>query len=410
MLALVVCLHSLNGEKLKIDVYNVGFVGIEMAFMQMIQEGIVSKGMYFVIYLIYFIYAYLKFGKTIKMTALECMLVMIIIVSLQMLIYTPLGLLYNIIPNESLIIMLINMSTFIVLFVSRNNAKYKNILEICAKKDWILRICLLICVLIITYSMYSLKKSNVIENDVFALISLLMVTVAVFLFRWQKSIFDIEQKEREIEIANLYNGVFKELVQNIRKKQHDFHNQIDAIYSLHLTATSLESLVKAQKEYCNQVMYENRYTRVLSCSNNSILSGFLYTKFLRAEELGIKVEYDIIYEENANISIYTLIDILGVLIDNAIEAVNTQNVVKKIIFALKDSKPLEISVKNPVKNISNNDIERFYQNGYSTKGEKRGLGLSKIKEYQKQYKYNIFTHLTNTEEEQWIEFKIVFDN
>ena len=101
---------------------------------------------------------------------------------------------------------------------------------------------------------------------------------------------------------------------------------------------------------------------------------------------------------------------MGVLIDNAIEAVNTQNVVKKIIFALKDSKPLEISVKNPVKNISNNDIERFYQNGYSTKGEKRGLGLSKIKEYQKQYKYNIFTHLTNTEEEQWIEFKIVFDN
>lgn len=43
MLALVVCLHSLNGEKLKIDVYNVGFVGIEMAFMQMIQEGIVSE-------------------------------------------------------------------------------------------------------------------------------------------------------------------------------------------------------------------------------------------------------------------------------------------------------------------------------------------------------------------------------
>lgn len=66
--ALVVCLHSLNGEKLKIDVYNVGFVGIEMAFMQMIQEGIVSKGMYFVIYLIYFIYAYLKFGDSVKRT------------------------------------------------------------------------------------------------------------------------------------------------------------------------------------------------------------------------------------------------------------------------------------------------------------------------------------------------------
>lgn len=48
-----------------------GFVGIEMAFMQMIQEGIVSKGMYFVIYLIYFIYAYLKFGDSVKRTVLK---------------------------------------------------------------------------------------------------------------------------------------------------------------------------------------------------------------------------------------------------------------------------------------------------------------------------------------------------
>lgn len=87
MLALVVCLHSLNGEKLKIDVYNVGFVGIEMAFMQMIQEGIVSKGMYFVIYLIYFIYAYLKFGDSVKRTVLKCLLVIIIAGVLQMVVY-----------------------------------------------------------------------------------------------------------------------------------------------------------------------------------------------------------------------------------------------------------------------------------------------------------------------------------
>lgn len=126
MLALVVCLHSLNGEKLKIDVYNVGFVGIEMAFMQMIQEGIVSKGMYFVIYLIYFIYAYLKFGDSVKRTVLKCLLVMIIIVLLQMMIYTPLSFLYYFIPSESIISILINFITFIILYVSRKNKKYKN--------------------------------------------------------------------------------------------------------------------------------------------------------------------------------------------------------------------------------------------------------------------------------------------
>lgn len=123
-------------RKLKIDVYNVGFVGIEMAFMQMIQEGIVSKGMYFVIYLIYFIYAYLKFGDSVKRTVLKCLLVMIIIVLLQMMIYTPLSFLYYFIPSESIISILINFITFIILYVSRKNKKYKNIVEVCARKDW----------------------------------------------------------------------------------------------------------------------------------------------------------------------------------------------------------------------------------------------------------------------------------
>lgn len=410
MLALVVCLHSLNGEKLKIDVYNVGFVGIEMAFMQMIQEGIVSKGMYFVIYLMYFIYAYLKFGDSVKRTVLKCLLVMIIIVLLQMMIYTPLSFLYYFIPSESIISILINFITFVILYVSRKNKKYKNIVEVCARKDWILRGCLIICVFIIGYCMFSLKMSSIIDKDIFILISLLMIMLAVFLYRWQKSSFEVERKEREIEMTNLYNGVFEELVQTIRKRQHDFQNQIDAVYSLHLTADSLESLVEAQKKYCDKLIYENRYSKVLSCSNNSTLSGFIYTKFMRAESVGVKVEYDIAFEGKSDISMYDLIDILGILLDNAIEAVKDSNGLNKIKFQLIEGEQLEICVKNPVEDISNNDIEKFYREGYSTKGDNRGLGLSKIKEYQKKYNYDIFTHLINEVEEKWIEFRIVFVN
>ena len=134
MLALVVCLHSLNGEKIKIDVYNVGFVGIEMAFMQMIQEGIVSKGMYFVIYLIYFIYAYLKFGDSVKRTVLKCLLVTLIIGALQILVYIPFSFFYYITPNESLIIMFINGAILLILFFTRNNKIFMSVVEIFAKE------------------------------------------------------------------------------------------------------------------------------------------------------------------------------------------------------------------------------------------------------------------------------------
>ena len=78
MLALVLCLHSLSGEKVKLDIYNVGFIVIELTFMQMIRDEIVSKQLYFAVYLIYFVYAYVKFKDTIQRTILKCMLVIII--------------------------------------------------------------------------------------------------------------------------------------------------------------------------------------------------------------------------------------------------------------------------------------------------------------------------------------------
>ena len=131
---------------------------------------------------------------------------------------------------------------------------------------------------------------------------------------------------------------------------------------------------------------------------------------MRAESVGVKVEYDIAFEGKSDISMYDLIDILGILLDNAIEAVKDSNGLNKIKFQLIEGEQLEICVKNPVEDISNNDIEKFYREGYSTKGDNRGLGLSKIKEYQKKYNYDIFTHLINEVEEKWIEFRIVFVN
>ena len=72
MLALVLCLHSLSGEKVKLDIYNVGFIVIELTFMQMIRDEIVSKQLYFAVYLIYFVYLelFLVRKSIINITAL----------------------------------------------------------------------------------------------------------------------------------------------------------------------------------------------------------------------------------------------------------------------------------------------------------------------------------------------------
>ena len=380
MLALVVCLHSLNGEKLKIDVYNVGFVGIEMAFMQMIQEGIVSKGMYFVIYLIYFIYAYLKFGDSVKRTVLKCLLVTLIIGALQILVYIPFSFFYYITPNESLIIMFINGAILLILFFTRNNKIFMSVVEIFAKRDWILKTSLTLCVTVLVYFMYSLKKSEVIEIDIFVLISIFMTMFLIFIYRWQKSTYELNRREQELQITNLYNGVFEEMIKTMRNKQHDFKNQIDAIYSSHLKAESMEELIEIQKKYCDNVLYQNRFSKVLSCTKNSILAGFIYTKFVEAENNGIEIQYEISYRDSNEIVIYDLVDIVGILLDNAIEAVTSTEVSKKIVFELSDAEGINLLVKNPVVNILNSEIQKFFERGYSTKEGERGIGLNKLME------------------------------
>ena len=407
MLALVVCLHSLNGEKLKIDVYNVGFVGIEMAFMQMIQEGIVSKGMYFVIYLIYFIYAYLKFGDSVKRTVLKCLLVTLIIGALQILVYIPFSFFYYITPNESLIIMFINGAILLILFFTRNNKIFMSVVEIFAKRDWILKTSLTLCVIVLVYFMYSLKKSEVIEIDIFVLISIFMTMFLIFIYRWQKSTYELNRREQELQITNLYNGVFEEMIKTMRNKQHDFKNQIDAVYSSHLKAESMEELIEIQKKYCDNVLYQNRFSKVLSCTKNSILAGFIYTKFVEAENNGIEIQYEISYRDSNEIVIYDLVDIVGILLDNAIEAVTSTEVSKKIVFELSDAEGINLLVKNPVVNILNSEIQKFFERGYSTKEGERGIGLNKLMELQQKYKYDVYTHIENDNSMEWIVFNII---
>ena len=407
MLALVVCLHSLNGEKLKIDVYNVGFVGIEMAFMQMIQEGIVSKGMYFVIYLIYFIYAYLKFGDSVKRTVLKCLLVIIIAGVLQMVVYIPAYFLSGFIKNESIIAFFINFTVLAILLLTAKSGIYPKIVDVFINRDWILKINVVICFCIVMYYVISLKESNYIKIDIFVLMIIFMTMFIIFIYRWQKSMYKLNQHKRELQITNLYNGVFEEMINTMRNRQHDFNNQIDAIYSTHLTATSLEELIESQKKYCDNVLYENRFAKVLSCTKNSILAGFIYTKFIEAENRNIDVQYDIAYTNICEIGIYDLVDIIGILLDNAIEAVTIKGVPGKIVFELRDGDGLRLLVKNPIVNISNGEIEKFFQKGYSTKGEGHGIGLNKIVELQKKYKYDVCAYIDNYSDLDWIKIGII---
>ena len=175
---------------------------------------------------------------------------------------------------------------------------------------------------------------------------------------------------------------------------------------MNMSVDNYDELVKLQREYSNKILKDNEDSKILNFINSPILSGFVYSKVDKARELGIDVAYDVLYEGNDEaISVYILVEIIGILMDNAIEAVMASDEIeKKIDFTLRDDdKCLKVIVKNEAYNLSRNDIPKLFSANSSSKGEGRGLGLKKIKDYQKQYGYSIVTNFEN----HWITFEIV---
>ncbi|WP_187287418.1 sensor histidine kinase [Gottschalkia acidurici] len=111
------------------------------------------------------------------------------------------------------------------------------------------------------------------------------------------------------------------------------------------------------------------------------LKGIVSSKIIRAHKDNINIFIDILEPiQNINMNIVDLCRVIGILLDNAIEAAKKTSS-KSIKFGL-------VSRKNSVTIIVINscphdtiEIFKIYENGFSTKGLNRGVGLSNLKKY-----------------------------
>lgn len=406
ILALIICLSSLNGIKLKINLYDAVFIAGDILFMQLMHDGIISKQANVAVYLLYIVYAKIKYFDKFKNTIIRCILCVLIVGMTQMLISIPLNWIYTGKQDENIMVFWINLILVLMMFFTRKSKIYQRIAEYCISRAWLTVVCICACTILFIYCLFSIKGNSIMDTGVFAIITLYIGLVLIVVYQWQKSRYECKQREKELKISNTYNDAVQKLIDIIRKRQHEFHNQIDALYGINMSVDNYDELVELQREYSNKILKENEDSRILNCINSPILSGFVYSKIDKAREMGIDVTYDVLYKgDDEVISIYVLVEIIGILIDNAIEEIMAKDEVeKKIEFILRDDDQcLKVIVKNETYNLTRNDIPKLFSVDSSSKGEGRGLGLKKIKDYQKQYGYSIVTNLEN----HWITFEVV---
>ena len=243
-----------------------------------------------------------------------------------------------------------------------------------------------------------------------AVIINLSLTVYLAVSQFKNNRKDKLNKEK-LQMQKLYKEAYDKLLDGIRKRQHDFHNHITAIKGMNYIYQDFDELVAKQNEYCNKIMEDNSLNHLVYKCKNPVLDGFLYTKITVALENGIKVDCNATLNsmEDTKYDIFDLIEIAGVLIDNAIEAVMDSKIHEKSIdisiFQDAEEK-IVIKVCNISPFIPYEKLESFFAEGYTTKGEGRGTGLKKLKKISEKYNGRLFVENVKKDDKNWIKIGV----
>ncbi len=172
------------------------------------------------------------------------------------------------------------------------------------------------------------------------------------------------------------------LVDSMRANNHDFTNKLHVILGL----IQMEMYNEATSYIQNITMVQREtISKVMNCINEPAVAALLIGKIARASELNVKfILREGCYYSSADISVPSeiLVTVIGNLIDNAFEAMNDMSYdsQKELLFGMY-SKPgaLLITTDDTGSGIAEADLDRIFENGFSTKGVGRGTGLYQVK-------------------------------
>lgn len=194
----------------------------------------------------------------------------------------------------------------------------------------------------------------------------------------------IQKTKLENRIRKKYLDSFTDIINQIRRRQHKVKNQFNTAFSLYRLYDTYDELVEKQKEYLGRLWDYELPTDAIVLEE-PIIVALLYEKINEAIERGIEVETVFSCSMlNRNVSDVIWVQILGTLLDNAIEALDIYDGNKKMWIEIKEDfhekDRISICVTNTFKKMKQCEIERFFEFGYSTKGHNRGVGLYDVKQ------------------------------
>lgn len=232
--------------------------------------------------------------------------------------------------------------------------------------------------------------------SLFVRITILIALCCFFftiLFSIHKSI-KLEDALQYLEETNLYNTALKTSHDVIRAFKHDFSNIVQAIGG-YIASDDMAGL----KTYYSQLLEDCQALNNLDALspdviNNPAIFRLLSLKYYKATELGITLNLNVFLNLNElNMKIYDFSRILGILLDNAIEAASEcEEKIINVEIRKDPSRNRQLLIVENTCCQKNIDIERIFQKGVSSKDKNSGLGLWKVRQIlNKNNNLNLYT-------------------
>ena len=185
---------------------------------------------------------------------------------------------------------------------------------------------------------------------------------------------------RDLENAESYNNSLTILYDNVRGFKHDFDNMVNIIGG-YIQVNDIDGLKKyysSLEKDCSKV----RNVQMLNPNiiNNPGIYNLIVSKYKKATDLDITINFEFFFDfDNLHMPIYEFSRILGILLDNAIEATKECKE-KQINLIFRESRKQRVQIVIIENTYLNKEIDtkKIFEKGFSGKENHTGIGLWEV--------------------------------
>ncbi|MCL1699748.1 GHKL domain-containing protein [Lysinibacillus sp. Bpr_S20] len=212
---------------------------------------------------------------------------------------------------------------------------------------------------------------------------LLSISVFVVLYLAFKQ-YKMKQREQEMKNFESYVASIEQINQDMRKFKHDYINILSSLRTF-IDDKNYEGLHTYFYDHILEANHHEQLNQQAMMMLNNLkinsLKGLVTTKILQAQSHHVPFYIEIV-EEITDIDVDPILlnRMVGILLDNAIEAARgVENGEVRMAF-IHMGEVVLLVVSNTFDKKIAIKVHEIYQEGFSTKGENRGLGLANLRQ------------------------------